>query len=76
MEESFNEYLGVKYEKTSDGSINLTQQGLIQKIIDASGMQECNPNRVPATREALGMDPEGKPMTEAWNYRSIVGMLL
>ena len=76
MEESFNEYLGVKYEKQADGSIAMTQDGLIQKIIEATGMQECNPNRVPASREALGMNPEGESMTDAWNYRSVVGMLL
>jgi hypothetical protein len=76
MEESFNEYLGVKYEKQEDGSIAMTQDGLIQKIIEATGMQKCNPNRVPASREALGMNPEGEPMTDAWNYRSVVGMLL
>eukprot|EP01083_Nonionella_stella_P274358 931200_1 len=76
MEESFNEYLGVKYEKHADGSVSMTQDGLIQKIIEATGMQECNPNRVPSSREALGMNPDGEPMTDTWNYRSVVGMLL
>jgi hypothetical protein len=54
----------------------MTQTGLIQKIIDAAGMSECNSNKTPATKDCLGSDPEGKPMDDSWNYRSIVGMLL
>jgi hypothetical protein len=75
-EKSFAEYLGIKYEKLSNGNIELTQQGLIQKIIKATGLENCNPNRTPATKEALGIDPEGQPMREQWDYQSIVGMLL
>ncbi|CAJ1944914.1 unnamed protein product [Cylindrotheca closterium] len=38
-------------------------------------MTDCNPNRIPATGP-LGKDPDGEPMNEEWNYRSIVGMLM
>ena len=76
LEGSFAEYLGIQYEQLNDERISMTQTGLIQKIIDAAGMNECNSNKTPATRECLGSDPDGKPMEEAWNYRSIVGMLL
>jgi hypothetical protein len=76
-EGSFSEYLGIQYERSSDNrSINMTQTGLIQKILDATGMQDCNPNRTPATREALGSDVNGEPMEDSWNYRSVIGMLL
>ena len=54
----------------------MNQPGLVQKIIDTTEMKGCNPNRTPTTKEALGLDPDGKRMTEKWNYRSIVGMLL
>ena len=73
---TFSEYLGIMYTTLDDGSINMTQQGLIQKIMDATGMQDCNPNRTPSTKEALGLDPDGSSMDDSWNYRSIVGMLL
>jgi hypothetical protein len=76
LEGSFAEYLGIQYEQLDNDVISMTQTGLIQKIIDATGMNECNSNKTPATRECLGSDPDGKPMEEAWNYRSIVGMLL
>ena len=76
-EGSFSEFLGIKFEKNSeDGSINMTQTGLISKIIETAGMVDCNPNWTPASTTPLGSDPDGEPMDEVWNYRSIIGMLL
>jgi hypothetical protein len=75
-EGSFTEYLGIQYNNKEDGTIEMTQEGLINKVIEATEMQDCNPNRTPSTKEALGMDADGEDMTEAWNYRSVVGMLL
>jgi len=76
-EGSFSEFLGIKFEKNpDDGSINMTQKGLINKIIEAAGMTDCNPNWTPASTTPLGSDPDGEPMDEIWNYRSIIGMLL
>jgi len=76
-ESTFAEFLGIKFTKNeTTGAITLTQKGLINKIIEATGMQNCNPNWVPAAREGLGIDPEGEPMNETWSYPSIVGMLL
>ena len=77
QEGSFSEFLGIKFEKNqATGTITMTQKGLIQKVIAATGMEDCNPNWTPASTTALGSDPEGEPMTDAWNYRSVVGMLL
>ncbi|KAI2506515.1 hypothetical protein MHU86_7925 [Fragilaria crotonensis] len=39
-------------------------------------MSDSNYNWTPAAQAALGIDPDGSPMTETWSYRSIVGMLL
>jgi hypothetical protein len=39
-------------------------------------MEDCRPIPTPASPVALGSDPEGEPMSENWNYRSIAGMLL
>ena len=75
-EGTFAEYLGIQYTTLENGSILMNQPGLVQKIMDATEMNGCNPNRTPTTKEALGLDPDGKRMTEKWNYRSIVGMLL
>ena len=54
----------------------MTQEGLIQKILEATGMEECNPNQTPTIKEALGSDPDGELMTNEWSYCSIIGMLL
>ena len=57
-EGSFSEFLGKKFVKDPvEKTITLTQCGLIKKIIDASGMSNCNPNCTPATQLALGSDP-------------------
>ena len=38
MEGSFSEYLGIHYNWKDSDTLEMTQQGLIQKIIDATGM--------------------------------------
>ena len=74
---TFPEFLGIKFEKTLDnGSINMTQKGLINKRIETAGITECNPNWTPASTTRLGTDPNGEPMDVLWNYRSIIGILL
>ena len=76
-EGTFSKYLGIKFKEDKDaGTITLTQKGLIQKILTATGMSNCNPNHHPAAAATLGIDPDGLPYQEKWNYASIVGMLL
>jgi hypothetical protein len=76
-EGSFSEFLGIKMVKNgSSGTLELTQKGLIQKVIKATGMEHCNGNWTPATQVGLGTDPDGEPMAESWGYSSVVGMLL
>ena len=48
-EGSFSEYLGIKFEKNAnDGTITLTQKGLIKKILTATGLTDSNLNHHPA----------------------------
>ena len=54
----------------------MIQPGLIQKIIEAVGMQQCNPSDTPMTQQALGSHPDSPGMSDPWNYCSIVGMML
>ena len=76
-EGTFTDFLGIKFVKNeATNTVTLTQKGLIQKIIKATGLQGCNPNHTLALQVCLGIDPDGEPMDEFWNYRSIVGMLL
>jgi hypothetical protein len=74
---SFLEFLGIKFEKNADnGSINMTQKSLIDKIIETTGMTDCNPNWTPASTTPLGSNRDGEPVDETWNHGSIIGMLL
>ena len=75
-EGTFNEYLGINFSTLPNGSVHMSQSGLIKKILMATGMEACNPNKTPALKASLGKDPNGEFMNEKWNYRSIVGMLL
>jgi hypothetical protein len=76
-EGSFEEFLGIKFERNRmSGTIELTQKGLIAKIIEETGLQSCKPNLTPASQLALGRDDDGPRMTESWSYRSVIGMLL
>jgi hypothetical protein len=77
VEGSFEQYLGIKFEKDNKtGTIELTQKGLITKIIATTGLENCKPNLTPASQIPLGKDEQGAAMSESWSYSSIVGMLL
>ena len=54
----------------------MTQTALIDKVLKTAGMEDCNPNQVPAQQETLGQDPEGEPFEESWGYSTVVGMLM
>lgn len=75
-EGSFAEFLGIKFEQVDENEFRLTQKGLIDKIVKATGLGECRPNILPASQMALGSDKDGPDMDEEWHYSSIVGMLL
>jgi Reverse transcriptase (RNA-dependent DNA polymerase) len=73
-EGSFTAFLGISLNWNNDGSIILTQKGLIKKLLEASGMEACKGNSIPASTNTLGSNLDGDPMDESWSYPSIVGM--
>ena len=73
----FSTYLGIKFHRNpKNNTITMTQPGLIKKVVEATGMTLCSPNKTPTSQTALGSDPEGPPIKENWKYSSVVGMLL
>ena len=77
IEGDFDAFLGVAFDKLSDGSYHIHQSGLINKIIEATKMEDANPNWTPATQAALGADENGELYdNDPWKYSSIVGMLI
>ena len=68
-------FLGIQFTRRGD-TIELKQIGLIDKVLEATGMKDCNPAKVPADAKTLGKDKDGSPFDEEWSYPSVVGMLL
>ena len=56
--------------------ITLKQSGLIQKVLKATQMEDCNAKATPAGEKPLGTDKDGLPFSEKWDYASVIGMLM
>jgi hypothetical protein len=44
------------------------QTGLIEKVINAGGMEDCNKVATPAETSPVGADLDGLPFNESWEY--------
>ena len=75
-EGSVGDFLGIRIEKCARNTFKLSQTGLIEKVIKASGMTDCNTAVTPASTDALGTDKHGENINESWEYPEIVGMLM
>jgi len=73
--EGLAEYLGINIKKLEDGSLELTQRGLIDRIIEGMGLQNANPKYTPVV-DTLGKGKDKPVFNERFNYRSIIGMLM
>ena len=73
----FSAYLGIKFHRNmKNNTITMTQPGLIKKVVEATGMALCSPNKTRTSQTALGSDPEGPPIKENWKYPSVDESLL
>jgi hypothetical protein len=69
-------FLGIQFTRTSTGSLELTQPGLIAKIVKECGLDaESKRHNTPAVTKLLSKDSSGPQREHEWNYRMIVGML-
>ena len=58
-------FLGLKIDRNkTDGTITLTQTGLIDMILSAINMESANRNYTPAAKEPLHKDLNGEPCCE------------
>ena len=58
-EGDFTSFLGIKFKHDEKaGTLTMTQHGLIDRIVDVTGMANCNPNWTPATSVTLSSDPK------------------
>jgi hypothetical protein len=76
IEDSVAGFLGVHIERDqTDGSIRLTQVGLIKRIITALGVEHDPIVHTPTTLIPLVKDAEGDPPDGKFSYSSVIGML-
>ena len=68
-------FLGIEFNRKGN-TIELTQHGLIEKVINYTGMSKASSQPTPAVKEPLGADKDGPPFDEEWSYPAVVGMLL
>jgi len=77
IEGDFTTFLGVEIKKLPNNKFELLQTGLINKVLEAAGMQDSNPNHVPAAATPLGKNELDEDWPQhPWKYSSIVGMLI
>lgn len=67
------DYLGLDIVRKGD-SFEMTQTGLIDKILRETDMENCNPNKIPL-HHPVGSCLDEPKHDEAWCYRSIIGKL-
>jgi hypothetical protein len=76
IEDDVAGFLGVHIDRKVDGTIHLTQTGLIDRIIKALDLQpDQHPKQTPCEQGCLGADLDGKPPHATYNYRSVAGQV-
>ena len=71
-------FLGVRMEKNAEGKLEMTQEGLIDRIIEALGLNvgTVHGKFTPAEGNPLVKDEDGEAAVGDFNYSSVIGMLL
>ena len=76
IEDSVAGFLGVHIERNnSDGTITLTQKGLIKRIVEALHIGDKPMKRTPASKDPLVANKNGTPAQCKFSYPSVIGML-
>jgi len=75
VENSVAGFLGVHIDRREDGTIKLTQEGLVKRIIEVLKINDKPRKFTPAAAEPLSKDLEGDPPNGIYSYPSIIGMM-
>jgi hypothetical protein len=70
------DFLGTRIAKRADGSFLLTQTGLFDKTLKASGMESAHKVCTPASTTPMGADRDGDPFDGQWEYATVAGILM
>jgi len=76
VEEHVAEFLGISMEDQPSGSIQLTQKGLIDRILTVLNLLPGSHTKKDSSRIwGIRTMENGDECAETWNYASVVGML-
>jgi Reverse transcriptase (RNA-dependent DNA polymerase) len=75
-EGAVNDFLGIHIQQVDKFKFQLTQVGLIEKILQSMNMEDCNGCDTPATTDPLHADLHGQGFKEDWKYDSVIGMMM
>jgi hypothetical protein len=67
---------GIRIAKEGNGTFQLTETGLIDKVIKAAGLEDCSIYITPVCTTLVGSDPDRPTFQEDWEYAAIMGMLM
>jgi histone deacetylase 1/2 len=76
IEDDVAGFLGILMKKKDDGSIELIQMGLIDRILKVIGLEDSHVKSMPSDIKALGKDENDEWCSEPWSYASVVGMMM
>ena len=69
-------FLGIAIVRNVKGHLELTQPGLIDKIIKECGLEhDSKQHKTPAITTILQKDSDGAQREHTWKYRTLIGML-
>ena len=72
VEEDYAGYLGVDIIPQSDGTLLLSQTGLIERILTDFGLTDSTSSKLTPAAEILGPHKDAAPFNDAYNYRSVI----
>jgi hypothetical protein len=79
VEGAVSAFLGIDIQHhAKNNRYKLTQTGLVDKILEATNLKDCNSKPTPCSPDGktLGSDKNGPAAEQDWNYASNIGMLL
>jgi hypothetical protein len=76
-EDSVHDFLGINIDRRPDGTIYMTQQKLIQDILNDLGLKDNSIGKDTPALSAVILQPliEENDFDEQWSYRSVIGKL-
>ena len=67
---------GIQFIRDKNNNLTMTHTGLIERILSAMDMEDCNHKYTPVKKDPLCKDVDGSQCCNDWDYRSIVVMIL